>query len=458
MPWFQCHRAGRRDPENSMIKKTKMRAVVCLSIATSAFAGSLVSLSACDGDDTTIALDASAADVTASDVTTSPDVATQQDAGGGDALEGTPPWMLVNINYASKSDVVAFSIPAKKVDGRFTYPGFIGQTTAQGGELYLMEQQADVVVKLSPAAPWKGGPSWSVRLDDAYDGGKTYADPVAVIPGPSNKAYVLRFNRNKIAVLDTTQKVDGGAPLKTIDLASQLDPLDQDGHVDMAAAVYIAAKQRLYVVLGNFDLTKTPLIQSDPFTPCQTAKPKLVTIDTTTDTVVGTAIQLDGYNPLFGGTFYDADRDRLLVVHAGCNVDLPLDAGKGPLLRREVDEVVLATGATQRVLDLVTKGYPSGLAILDAKNVILGFDFGFEARTWDVTTAALGAQIPNAPDTFVYDGKGNLLGTKSQYFSDGGSASSIISVRVDDGGLTTLGPVPFTDQGYLGSVDYVERK
>ncbi|MDB4997388.1 MAG: hypothetical protein JWM74_4820 [Myxococcaceae bacterium] len=441
-----------------MIKIMKMRAVVCLSLASSAFACSLVGLAACDGDDTTIAIDASADDAFASDVTTSPDVATQKDAGGGDALEGTPPWMLVNINYASKSDMVAFSIPGKKVDGRLTYNGFIGTTTGQGGGLYLMEQQADIVVKLSSAAPWKGGPSWTVRLDDAYDGGKSYADPVAVVQGPSDKAYVLRFNRNKIAVLDTTQNLDAGAPLKTIDLASQLDPLDLDGHVDMAAGVYVASKQRLYVVLGNFDLTKTPAIQTDPFTPCQTAKPKVVTIDTSTDTVVGSPILLDGYNPLFGGMIYDGDRDRLLVVNAGCNVDLPLDAGKGPLLRREVDEVVLGTGATARVLDLVTKGYPSGLAVLDAKNVALGFDFGFEARTWDVTTAALGAQIPNAPDTFVYDGKGNLLGTKTEYFADGGSASSIVSVRVDDGGLTTLGTVPFTDTGYLGGVDYVERK
>jgi hypothetical protein len=278
------------------------------------------------------------------------------------------------------------------------------------------------------------------------------------VQGPSNKAYVLSFNSNKIAVLDTTQNLDSGAPLKTIDLASQLDPLDLDGHVDMAAAVYVASKQRLYVVLGNFDLTKTPAIQTSPFTPCQAAKPKLVAIDTATDTVVGSPILLDGYNPLFGGMIYDGDRDRLLGVQAGCNVDHPLDAGKGPLLRREVDEVVLGTGATTRVLDLVTKGYPSGLAVLDAKNVVLGFDFGFEARSWDVTTAALGAQIPNAPDTFVYDGKGNLLGTKTDYFADGGSASSIVSVRVDDGGLTTLGAVPFTDTGYLGGVDYVERK
>ena len=38
----------------------------------------------------------------------------------------------------------------------------------------------------------------------------------------------------------------------------------------------------------------------------------------------------------------------------------------------------------------------------------------------DATTAAYLAAIPNAPDAFVYDGAGNLVGVKGNYGGDGG--------------------------------------
>ncbi len=421
-------------------------AVVCLAIPTG------LMLAACDGDDTTIALDGGPVDAGASDVTVMTDSGALTDSGGGtDAQEGTPPWLLLSLNYPQKSEMTAFSVSAKHVDGTLTYPGFIGATSTQGGSLYLMEQQNDVIVKLDPKAPWKGGPSWNVRLDDAYDGGKSYADPVAVVP-VGNKAYVLRFNRNKIAVLDTTQTGDGGAPTKTIDLSSLLGGTDGDGHVDMSAAVYVPSKQRIYVLLGNWDLTKTPAVQTIPFTPCLATKPFVIAIDATNDALVslggtgpGGGIELPGYNPLFGGMIYDATRDRFLVVQAGCNVDGG-DAGPGALLRREVDQIGLTSGAASVALDLTSYGYPSAMTMLDADHMVLGFDFGYQAFPWTIGgDAGLGAQIPNAPDLFLSDGKGNLLGTHTDFFSDGGSASSIVSVQIADGGVTTLGPVPFTD-------------
>jgi hypothetical protein len=298
-----------------------------------------------------------------------------------------------------------------------------------------------------------------VALDDKYDGGKAFADPVAVIAAPGNKAYVLRFNRNKIAVINTALGLDAAPPISTIDLSAYLDPSDSDGHVDMIAGVYVAAKQRVYVLLGNFDLTNT-----DPmgfYTLCGPTKPIVIAIDVNTDTIVpfGDAgvggIRTNGFNPL--SMFYDAPRDRLLMLSAGCNNLLPGDAGVGAVARRQIDELVLATGTTSTVLDLKTKDFPGAFAILDADRVAIGFRFGFggdETRIWNVTTSLLGPTIPKAPDIFVYDGKGALLGPSTQYLADGGTTSGLISVAVADGGVTPLGPIPYTAQpAYADGVD-----
>ena len=428
----------------------KALAAVCLALGNS---GAL--LFACGGDDTTFGADAGGPDGSYVD---SPAVldATPREA-SADAAP-TPPWMLLSLNYSARSEMAAYSISGRRVDGTFAYPGKIGATFLQGATPYLMEQDKDLIVKLDPTAPWKAGGSWNVALDDTYDGGKAYADPVAVIAVPGNKAYVLRFNRNKIAVINTAQSLDAATPTSSIDLSSYLVPTDKDGHVDMTAAVYVAAKQRVYVLLGNVDLTNT-----DPmgfYTLCGSTKPIVIAIDVNTDTIVpfGDAgvggIRTNGFNPV--SMFYDAPRDRLLMVSAGCNNLLPGDAGVGDVAQRQIDDLVLTTGTTSTVLDLKTKDFPAAFAILDADHVAIGFRYGAgdETRIWDVTTALLGATIPRAPDVFAYDGKGSLLGPSTQYLSDGGSTSSLVSVAVADGGVTPLGPVPFTAQpSFAGGVD-----
>jgi hypothetical protein len=147
------------------------------------------------------------------------------------------------------------------------------------------------------------------------------------------------------------------------------------------------------------------------------------------------------------------------MLSAGCNNLLPGDARVGAVTQRQIDELVLTTGATQMVLDLQTKDFPGAFAILDPTHVAIGFRFGFsgdETRIWDVTTdGGLGTTIPNAPDIFVSNGKGSLLGPSTTYFADGGSTSSLISVTADsDGGVTPLGPVPFTAQpGFADGLD-----
>src|SRR5439155_937849 len=84
------------------------------------------------------------------------------------------------------------------------------------------------------------------RNDDA--GGSKVSDPYAVAESDT-KAYVALFNRNVVPVLDTTKLVlDGGAPAKTIDLSSLVQPGDTDGYVEATAAIYDAKRSRVWLV------------------------------------------------------------------------------------------------------------------------------------------------------------------------------------------------------------------
>ncbi len=419
-------------------------------------------LSAC-GDDSVYAVDAGpAVDAGSHDATTgdawSP---TPGDDAGVDATTSTPR-LLVSYNGSSDTEMVAFNLTTNVVDGRLQVPGtFIGTTYAGGGSLFFLAQATDQVIKLDPQAPWKPLSSWNVAgPDKAIDGGyfDSYADPDTAVVAAGNKAYVLRYTRTKVAVLDTTQIVDGGAPTKLIDLGALVEPNDSDGVPEMTAAYYHAGRKRLYVLLGSvdrrrFDFNSGALI-------CSGLSSSLVAIDTTTDTLVslggaalGGGITLPGYNPPPGVKMgYDATNDRLLVLHDGCNKNL--DAGAAVnLQQRQVDEVRLATGVASKVLDLNGGAYPTQFALVNAELAVIGTYAG--TFFWSTGTAKLGAAIPNAPDTFTLDADGNLVGVSQTYFMDGG-AGPINLVRVtSDGGSTTLGSSVQTLKSpvYIGGVD-----
>jgi hypothetical protein len=296
--------------------------------------------------------------------------------------------------------------------------------------------------------------SWNVALNDLTDAGfaSSYSDPDAVVVGAGTKAYVLRYTRNLVAVLDTTQAADAGAPLSTIDLGGQTQDAG-DGYVEMTDGFYDAASQRVYVLLGNinrFDVGCSGYCQI-----CSNTSPAVVAIDTTTDQLVdlngsapGVGFALGGYGPT--AMVHDAQGGRLLVLEAGCNQ--PGDGGAGPMVKREVEALDLATGQAQELLDLTAQtAFPGGLVYIDGHHAIVVLD---TAYAWDPTTAALGPAIANAPDAFAYDGAGNLLGVKANYGSDGGlQGYDVESVSMADGGVTRLGTNPFSlASGFLSGV------
>jgi hypothetical protein len=431
---------------------------------------------ACAGDDTVGAVPDGGASSTdggahadgtvaesGSDATSPGDSSTDAPADVNDAGDGgVPERLLLSFNAASTSELVAFNVATKQVDGRLVYPGFIGTTTTSDKNPYLMEQANDVVAKLDRTQPWIIRSSWSVKLGDKPEGGSNYSDPDGVIVAAGSKAYVLRYTRNKIAIIDTSQTSDAGAPIGTIDLGPALQPNDADGIVEMSAGVYVPSKNLVYVLLGNINRNN---VSSDGYTLlCSNTVATVMAIDTTTDQIVSLtggnswgAIALSGYNPLFGGGFaYDAANDRLLVVHAGCNVSA--DGGTGALTGRIIEEVSLFTGTTKKLLDANTMGFPGSFVYVDAHRAIVQYsapDFSStSAYVWDPASPTLGGKIANAPDSFVYDGRGNLLGLKTSYLADGGSRIDVVSVRVADGQSTTLGSNPFSlSGGFVGGVD-----
>lgn len=387
----------------------------------------------------------------------SPDGAADAASGCGDST-GAPPRLLLSMNNATTSELVAFNLETAKVDGRFTYDGFIGATSARGADPFLMQQATDVVARLDAREPWKVVASWSVRGSDRPDGSLPNANPAAVVVPACQKGYVLRFNRNEIAVIDTAQRADAAAPTGAIDLAGLLQPGDRDGIVEMTSALYVAAKRRLYVLLGNIDLKS---VASNGFTAlCAPTKPTVIAIDTDTDQIVslggsgpGGGIALDGYNPPLGSPlWYDAARDRLLVLSAGCNLD-DGDGGAGPIAKRRVEEVDLATGQVKTLLSLDAQGFPSSFVFVDGSRAALAF-FG-QAFFWDPSQTALGPEIPGGLDFLTHDGRGNVVGTRATFVDGGPGPIEIVRVPLSDGGAPEkLGENPFTDNsGFVSGVE-----
>lgn len=442
--------------------------VTAASLVVSAL-GSMISMVGCDeGVDAVVSADSGTTTDGSFESSTGGDSGVSSDAGPkadatGDATtdagpQGRPPWLLASVNYQTQSELIAYSIGAKDVDGRLTYAGGVGMTYIDSlGRAWLLEQSTDRVVELDPLAPWKERASWDVHLGDAVDGGSPNADPVMVVPTSAGKAYVVRFNRNRIAVIDDTLVADASAPTKTIDLSSFLDPSDTDTSVDPVGAAVVDGK--LYVLLGNLDLNKVS--PTGYFTICTATKPKVIVIDPATDTIgpvvdggVAGGTELPGYNPNFNGLWYDAPRHRLLALNGGCNPELG-DGGKGALERREVDAIDVTTGVATKVLDLDAEGFPSAAVRASADEVILGFDFA-GAKRWTVTSASLGAALPGSLAAFTIDKSGTVYGIQTTYLADGGSNVDLVSLPNDGGAPNVLGPLPASQAGgFAGAIDFV---
>ena len=415
---------------------------------------------ACTGDDDVYRpTDAGAFETSTPDQSAppGPDGSGSEPLACGDAGDA-PPRVLLLQGGATASELAAVNLTTNAVDGRLPVEGPYGTTSSLGTDPYVLGGESDQVIRLDAREPWKPVATWNVRGDDGLPDGDPNANPVAVVQTSCNKAYVLRYNRDRIAVIDPSNAA-GGAPTKYIDLA----PLKQAGDpnmVEMTSAVYVPAKKRVYVLLGNIDFTNYVQVDNYPYLLCTNLKPAIIAIDVDTDQVVslgGTApgggIALEGYNPPLGSPLvYDAAADRLLVLQAGCNTD-PGDGGVGAMTRRRVEQVDLATGAVKTLLSLDDKSFPSSLAYASGEHAAVAF--GFEGYYWDPRQTTLGPVIEGGLDLVASDGRGGFLGTHQIYFGDGGTGPlRVLSVPAADAGPKLITENPFTKAGgYVAAIE-----
>lgn len=427
------------------------RVVICTLVC-----GSFLSLSlfGCTGDDVTYGpVDAGPRSDATVDASTS-------DAGDAGVDAAPLPTRILLTYVGAGGEMVALDEASGQKLGAIST---LGDLITSGG--FLVQTSKDLVAKLDPTAPFKRVSSWSVALDDKADGSTQAADPVQVVAVSPTKAYVLRLNRNRIAIIDPSETVDAGAPKGSIDLSGLLQSDDKDGHVDMSGAVFDPSRKRLYVSLSNVDFNRV-----DPkgyFLICPATKSTLIAIDTTTDALInlggagplgtvalkGTSMQL-GY---FGGIALDPVKDRVLLFTTGCN-DVGSDGGALPLHGRGIEAVDLKTNVSSVLLDGNTQDFPGVFAYQDATHAFVQFGYGAFGQTfrWDTNSPTLGTPLPVAPDLFVLDGKtGQLVGPQSTFAADGGAGPTlVISVNPLDGGVTKLATDPFTEKGggYFGNV------
>jgi hypothetical protein len=384
---------------------------------------------------------------------------------------GAPQRLLLSMNNTATSELAAFNLATKAVDGRFTYKGFLGTTSSLGSDPYVVEQANDVVARMNAQKPWEPLSTWNVVGTDLKDGGDPNAQPIGVVVPTCAKGFVLRFNRNQIAVIDSNQVGDGGAPESFLDLAPLLQADDSDGLVEATAAVYVPNKNRVYVLLGNYD-RKTVVA---PFYSliCKNTKASIIAIDATTGQLVslgGTApgggIALLGYNPVVSAPLaYDAARERLLVFQGGCSADMGA-APPGPIQKRSVEEVDLATGQPKTLLTLDDKGLPGSMVIMDGSRAALTFFFPNETYFWNPSATTLGPQVPGSFDFATHDGKGNLVGARRVALDAGAGRIEILSApyaggdggSIDAAAVQKIGDNPFTDNnGFLGGAEMWPR-
>jgi hypothetical protein len=422
--------------------------------AVVALASSL--LLACTGDDITEGPPDAAPKSDATVDATLADAALDADAGP------TYPTRLLAVAIGTKGELAAIDPAKASVDGRLVFDG--DGVTSHG---FLVQTTKDRVSLLDPGAPWTVKASWSVAGSDAFDGGESYADPIQVVPVSATKAYVLRYNRNAIAVIDPSQSSDAGAPTKYVDLSALQQADDKDGHVDMSGAVYDPVRKRLYVALANVDLKRFLGFDLE----CPQTTTTLIAIDVTNDALVNLggagpqgSIVLKGRSLQFGtlgGLVYDGPKDRIFAVTTGCAVK---GDGGSTLVGRGIEAVDLKTNVSTLLLDGSKLDFPGAFAYESEHVAYVAFGFGAFGTTyrWDPAQPTLGAAFPKAPDTFVLDAKNaRLLGPQSTFAADGGAGPIVIlatPTALDAGadGAKVLLTSPFADPGfYLGNVTLV---
>jgi hypothetical protein len=371
--------------------------------------------------------------------------------GGADAAVPTHVLVSSGNDMLNTSNLASFNLTTGALEGTSPYAGGFGVTYNSGSAPFLLEQEASVVARLDTTSPWKIDASWNVLGTDLPDSGSANANPYAVVVSAGTKAYVLRYNRNVIDIIDPSQTVDGGAPTGTIDISAQVQASDPDGVVEMDNGFYDPSTKRLWVVLQNTN-------EVPPFA-CTAAKATVIAIDTTTDTLV-TNLGGTGPNGAYAFTLADPDsvvfdsaNNRIIAAMFGCSA---ADGG-AEVDGSGVEAISLADGTSSVLFAASALGGGRGaaIALVGGTQAVVGVDdpatYATTGYLVDLTAKSVKSTLAVLPQAFISDGAGHLYG--SSYAADGGTNQDVIEVDVSDGSTRVVASSAVTDpDGYVNSV------
>lgn len=365
------------------------------------------------------------------------------------------PWLLVPIKYATEGELFVYPAAGGPAAGSLAFAGGDARIALDSiGRRYLLDAAGDRIVGLDPVTPWKARASWDVSAAGRTPGvsGSSNAalpgEPVGFAAASTQKGYAILKRQNRIAVLDLSNGNPNALPQSSIDLSSLLTTGDGDGSVDAAAATF--ANGRLIVALAHHDNSQTTA-GGQPR--CGASKPTIIAIDPTTDQlqqlVPGAAtsgVALLGDRPLVGGMWFDAMRDRLLILHGGCSLDAPAPGSPEGLRGRELDAVDVMTGTVTKIFDLDRA--PLELTRVGQNDALLRFGAGTASASSSLVQRlnllddALEAALPGAFDAITTDRSGRVVGIPD---NPGRSSRELVHLLLDGGPaphLVDLGGAP----------------
>ncbi len=277
------------------------------------------------------------------------------------------------------------------------------------------------------------------------DAGK--ANPYAVVMPANDKAYVIRYGLNSVAVIDPTSST---AATTEIDLSEFV--ADPDGLVDAFAGVYDPSTGRAYIGLQRIDQNSFGAAP-DYVSPCLAARAAIVGIDTSTDTVLdlngagqGKLIELDVADP--GAMVLDEASHRIIVMGVGC-----ADAADGGQGRsgRGVQSVDLSDGTVAWLWQTQALPRPAALLWMGTHEALVGLDdesFTRHWYVWDPATPSLGVELQGVPQVPTWDGQRGLIGLDSDSV-DAGSVLDVVRYDLDTNTSSVLVPSAFTSPGLV---------
>ena len=478
-----CGRAGVKASKMKNFKAVNRGLLLALSAGsvTLASLASSATISACGGDDDFVPPPDAAVD-SSTDVGDGSTDAAVDHSSPGDAMadhavldagvdadsapaDAAAATHVLVVSGSTSSTLSSYSLASGSLEGTTAFTGGFGAPTNAGTAPFLLEQAASVVARLDVASPWKIDSSWNVLGTDTPTGAATYTDPYAVVVSAGTKAYVLRYTRNVIDVIDTSQTADGGAPSGSVDLTALVQAGDNDGLVDMTNAFYDATTKRLWVVLENIDNTTYPLA-------CRSTVGTVVAIDTASDTLVSLGGSGPGGAYAFAlvdpsGVVFDSANDRIIAAAYGCQAEEPLDAGDGgdagaapggPIVGAGIEAISLKDGAHQVLFTAAAiqgGGRGSALALVGGNTAVATFldpdTFASTGYVLDLTGNTVKSTLTLTPGSFTTDGNGHLYGTAPA--ADGGTATDVVEVTVADGSSKVVAAGVVTDPSvYVGGV------